>query len=164
MEFTTTISEQDYVAGHRLAQKSVLMAALLVWLYVLLAWLLCEFVIGLVIEPKGLCTVYDGLAVLGLIGLLWIYLPYSVRRRYGKDPSQWGENVVRLGPQGVSEESSTGTSASRTWSVCSHWRESERVFVLRTQSGIYFTFPKACLNVGQQEELRSILAAHLPKK
>jgi len=33
-----------------------------------------------------------------------------------------------------------------------------------THSGIYFTFPIACLNNEQQSELRGILTAALPKK
>jgi hypothetical protein len=164
MEFTTTISEQDYVAGHRLAHKSVLMTVLSVWLYLLFAWSLFVFVTGLIMRSKYPLTGSDGLVVLFLIGIFWIYLPYTVRRRYRKDPSQHGEMVVQLGSEGVSERSSTGSSSSRAWTVCSYWRESKRVIMLMTHSGIYFTFPKACLSNEQRDELRSILAKALPKR
>jgi hypothetical protein len=163
MEFTTTISERDYVAGHRLAQKSAFMTVLSVWMYLVLAWSVYVFAFGLIMEPKSPHVVTDGLIVLVLIGIWWIYLPYRVRRRYRKDPSQRGENVVHLGPEGISEQSLT-VSTSRAWTLCSDWRESKRVVVLKTQSGIFYMFPKFCLSAEQLEELRSILAAHLPKK
>ena len=164
MEFTTKISEQDYIAGYRLAHKSVLMTMLSVWIYVLLAWFLSLFVIGLINEPKNSSTCFNGLMVLCLLGFLWFYLPHRARRRYRKDPSQQGEAVVQLSPEGVSEKSSMGSNSSRAWTVCSHWRESKRVIVLMTQSGIFYMFPKACLSAEQQDELRGILAAALPKK
>jgi hypothetical protein len=119
---------------------------------------------GLILAPKNTNTGFNGLMVLFLFGFLWIYLPYRVRRRYRKDPSQQGEIVVQLSPEGVSEKSSMGSSTSRAWIVCSYWRESDLVIVLMTQSGIYFIFPKACLSTAQQDELRGILTAALPKK
>ncbi len=164
MEFTTTISERDYVAGHRLALKSGLMTVLSVWIYLLFAWSVYVFALGLIMEPKSSHVVSDGLIALGLFGFYWIYLPYRERRRYRKDPSQQGENVVRLGPEGVSEESSTGSTSSRAWTVCSHWSESKRVIVLKTKSGIFYTFPKVCLSTEQQDEIRGILTAAIPKK
>ena len=145
MEFTTKISERDYIAGYRLAHKSIFMTVLSVWLYVLFAWFLYVFVMGLILAPKNTNTGFNGLMVLFLFGFLWIYLPYRVRRRYRKDPSQQGEIVVQLSPEGVSEKSSMGSSTSRAWIVCSYWRESDLVIVLMTQSGIYFIFPKASL-------------------
>jgi hypothetical protein len=135
-----------------------------VWMYLLLAWSVYVFAIGLIMEPKSPHVVFDGLIALGLFGFWWVYLPYQERIRYRKDPSQRGENVVQLGPEGISEKSSMGSNASRPWTVCSRWRESKRVIVLMTQSGIFYMFPKACLSTAQQDELRSVLAAHLPKK
>jgi hypothetical protein len=164
MEFTTKISEQDYIAGYRLAHKSVLMTMLSVWLYVLFAWFLYIFVMGLIFAPKNPSTAFNGLIVLFLLGYLWIYLPYRVRRCYRKDPIQQGEIAVQLRPEGVSEKSSMGSNSSYPWTVCSHWRESKRVIILMLQSGIFFIFPKTCLSTEQQSELRSILAAALPKK
>jgi hypothetical protein len=164
MDFTTTISERDFVAGHRLAHKSVLMIVVSVWMYLLIAWIVYNFAHGLLMQPKGPYVISDDFMALGLILLWWVYVPYRVRSRYRKDPSQQGENVVRLGPEGVSEESSTGSTSYRAWAVCSHWRESKRVIVLMTQSGIFYMFPKACLSTEQQNELRGILTAALPKK
>jgi hypothetical protein len=164
MEFTTTISEQDYVSGYRLARKSVSMTAISVVMYFLMAQSLYFFALRLIMEPKSPYLVSDGLVVLGIIGLWWVYLPYRERRRYRKDSSQQGKNIVRLGPEGVSEESSTGSASSRAWTICSDWRESKRVIVLKTQSGIFYIFPKTCLNAEQLNELRTTLAAHLPKK
>jgi hypothetical protein len=164
MEFTTRISEQDFLAGHRLAQKSAFNTVLTVWMYLLLAWLVFQLAYDLLMGPKVRYVLFDGLSVLVLIGFWWMFLPNRLRRRYRKDPSQHGENLVRIGPEGLSEESSSGTRSSRAWSLCSHWSESGRVFVLKSQSGIFYIFPKACLSAGQQEELRSTLSAVLPKK
>jgi hypothetical protein len=121
-------------------------------------------VIGLILEPKNSSTWFNGLIILFLLGFWWIYLPYRMRRRYRNDPSQQGEAVVQLSPEGVSEKSSMGSNSSRAWTVCSHWRESKRVIVLMTQSGIFYMFPKSCLSEEQQNELRGILNAALPKK
>lgn len=164
MEFRTAISEQDYVAGYRLAHKSVLMTVVSVWFYLLFAWSLFVFATGVINGSKNPLVGSDGLVLLFLIGIFWIYLPYQVRRRCRKDPSQQGEMIVRLSSEGVSERSSTGSSSSRAWTVCSYWRESKRVIMLMTHSGIYFTFPKACLSNEQRDELRSILAASLRKR
>jgi hypothetical protein len=114
-------------------------------------------------------TIENGIMPLEFFCLTYLFLfkvydPIRKRRKYRKDPSQRGENVVQLGPNGLSEVSSTGSTSSRAWTVCSCWRESKRVIVLKTQSGIFYIFPKACLSTEQQNELRGILAVALPKK
>ncbi len=133
-------------------------------MYLLLAWLIFDFAVELIMEPKRSASVFDGLLALGLFGFWWVYLPYRERTRYRKDPGQRGENVVQLSPEGISEKSSRGSNASHPWTLCADWRESKRVIVLKTKSGIFYMFPKSCLSSEQLEELRSTLAAHLPKK
>ncbi len=106
---------------------------------------------------------FDILAFCWVI-ILKIYVPFMVRRHFRKVMDHHGENFVHLSPEGVSEKSSMGSNSSYPWTVCSHWRESKKVIVILLQSGIYFLFPKACLSTAQQNELRGILTAALPKK
>jgi hypothetical protein len=147
-----------------LANKSILLTILLVWLCGVFVFSLYLLVTGIIIAPKYPFTYFNGLMALFLFGFLWIYLPNRIRRQYRKDPSQQGEMFVQLSSEGVSEKSLIGSSINRSWNVCSYWRESKRVIILMTHSGIYFTFPIACLNNEQQSELRGILTAALPKK
>jgi hypothetical protein len=93
-----------------------------------------------------------------------LFIPYRLHRVYRKDMSQKGEMTVQLSPKGVTEKSSDGANVYFPWTHCDRWRESQRVFVLIVQSGVYFIFPKACLSAAQQDELRGILIAALPKK
>ena len=147
-----------------MANKSILLTILLVWLCGVFVFSLYLFVTGIIIAPKYPFTYFNGLMALFLFGFLWIYLPNRIRRQYRKDPSQQGEMFVQLSSEGVSEKSLIGSSINRSWNVCSYWRESKRVIVLKTQSGIFYIFPKTCLNAEQLNELRTTLAAHLPKK
>ena len=181
MEFTTKISERDFVAGLRLASKSLSGTVISAFIYVASVLLVLAH-LGAVVDKhprpnspyaaediKRGTTIEDGIMPLEQLCLIYlllfvVFVPVRAHWKYRKDPSQRGENLVQVGPGGVSEESSMGSSSSRTWSVCSYWRESKRVFVLMTQSGIFYIFPKAGLSEAQREELRGILTAALPRK
>jgi hypothetical protein len=164
MEFTTTVSERDYIAAYRLIHKSIFISAWLVCLSAVLVWDLFGSVIEFVVKPMNLFNDFSILVILCVLGLFWIYPPYRVRRRYRQDPGQRGEMAVQLSPEGVSEKSSLGPNLYYPWSACARWGESRRVFVLLARSGVYFTFPKSCLGAAQQDELRGIFTASIPKK
>jgi hypothetical protein len=164
MEFTTTVSERDFIAAYRLIHKSIFISAWLILLSVFLVWDLFECMVQFFVAPRNAFNDFWILVNVCLLGLIWIYLPYRVRRRYRKDPGQRGEMAVQLGQEGVSERSSLGPNLYYPWSACARWNESSRVFVILTRSGVYFTFPKTCLSAAQQDELRGILAASVPKK
>jgi hypothetical protein len=176
--FATRISEQDYLDAYRLMIVSTFSKIMIVLTYVLFAVCGIEIIIsfiGMKINPQDLIATHNfsttlfnllpcELVLFVLILNFNFYVPFRLRKKYRKDVNRRGETVQILSPEGISEESPAGSSLSHPWSVCGHWRESQGVFVLVLQSGIYFTYPKACLAQAQQDELRSILTAHLPKK
>jgi hypothetical protein len=181
MQFTTRTSEQDFVAANRLASKSVYQTVAFAFIYVLFSLLLLIHLSAVMDKHPGANNAFaaediergtviekailvPGALCFGFLLMFKVVAPLKIRRLYRSDMSQRGENVVEVGPEGVSAKSSAGWSSSCAWSVCSNWRESKEVFVLITQSGGYFTFSKACLTTEQQNELRGILVAALPKK
>jgi len=165
MEFATTISEKDFIAAYRLVHRSVFLTVWFTCLSAVLVWEFFESALTFVAGPMNPLNDFFIIVNICLLGLVWLYLPYfRPRGRYRKDPAQRGEMAVLLSGEGVSEKSSLGSNLFFPWTACARWRESRRVIVLRVESGVYFIFPKACLSAGQQDELRSILAAHLPKK
>jgi hypothetical protein len=180
MEFTTKITEQDFLDAYRLRCNSLVFIQRIATfiLYLLTAFcgtLIVYAIIRVSPRPEDREVVNSlfvilldvlPLEILTFVYVLFLklYTPYRVRRLYRKDPSQHGENVVQLGPEGLSEKSSIGSNVHFPWAACAQWRESRRVVVLMLQSGLYFIFPKACLSAEQIGELRSILAASLPRK
>jgi hypothetical protein len=178
MEFTTRISEQDHLAAARLMMRSAWLRGMAVLCYVLASLLIVEIVrtyVWMKMNPGNSAATQNFVATfanlspfLVVIGMWWAlsgwYIPHDLRRKYRRDVTYAGDLKERLDENGIVETSSAGSSSSRPWAVCSHWRESKSVFILVLQSQIYYTFPKACLDAAQQEELRSILAVHLRNK
>ena len=161
MEFTTKTTEQDYVAAYRLRFRpflTVLNAAF----FVVFALLLYSCAVGFINDPNDPWNYYFAFMLLCLLGF-WMYIPYLVRRIYRTRTNQQGEAVNELTAKGVSKKSAEGSLLYFPWAVCSRWRESRRVIIVIAQFGICLVYPKACLTTDQQEELRSILASHLPK-
>lgn len=178
MEFTTRITEQDYLAAYCLKTKSTFSTIIFNSLYSLAALggtAIIGTFIRTVLHLQDLSAAQNFTAVLDnifpfecfaiLCALFYkVYIPFDLRKKYRKTVSNRDVIVQKLSKEGISEITSAGSSVSYPWSVCEHWRESKGVFVLILQSGVYFTFPKAGLNAAQQDELRGILATALPKK
>ena len=178
MEFTTTITETDFVAAYRLRCKTAFLTVFYAFLYVLVALLLLLHVSAFInehsnpgdaIAAKNASVVENAIFpvevfCLGYLLMFKVYLPYRMRRNFRRDPNQRGEMVVQLSPEGILERAPIGSNMYFPWIACAQWRESRRVIVLTVQSGVYFIFPKACLSSAQQDELRGILTAALPKK
>lgn len=178
MEFKTRISEQDHLAAARLMFKSAVLSFFAVIGYVVFFGggiaILGTFVwmrlnpMASVAQRNFEVTVFNLMPFVittVLIALLYrVYIPWDLRNKYRKNVNNIGELTEVLDEDGISELSSAGSSIRHPWTVCSHWRESKAVFVLVLQSKIYFTYPKAWLSAPQQDETRSILSEHLPKK
>ena len=180
MDFTTKISEQDFLDAYRLRCNSliVLQRIATISLYVLTTAcgmvIVCAFMkawegSGDKDAVKSLFVVLFNILPFEILTFLYVvylklYIPFRVRRLFRQDPNHKGEMAVQLSGDGVSEESSIGPNVYFPWAACSRWRESRRVIVLIVQSGIYFIFPKACLSAAQQDELRSELATRLPMR
>lgn len=178
MEFKTRISEKDHLAAAQLWLKSPVLSVLTVIGYfvffasgmvILGSFVLVKLNPGDSVAHGNLIVASFNLFPFGSIAVLWtlyyrLYIPMYMRNKYRKNLNNIGEWTEVIDANGVSELSSAGSSIRHPWTVCSYWRESKAVFILVLQSRIYFTYPKACLSTGRQEELRAILAAHLPKK
>lgn len=124
MEFTTTISEQDFTAAYRLRCKSIFRTVFGTFFYVLIALLLLLHVSAFINEhthpgdafaAKNATIVENDILLfevfcLGYFLVFKVYFPYGMRRNFRKDMSQRGEMVVQLSPEGVSEKSSIGSN------------------------------------------------------
>jgi hypothetical protein len=162
MDFTTKTTEQDYVAAYRLRFKPFLMVLNVAFFVVFgLALYLC--VIVFTIDPGSPWIYFFAFMLPCLLGFK-MYVPYMARRIYRLRLNQQGEAVNELTSNGVSKKSSEGSLLYFPWTVCSGWRESQRVIIVVAEFGICLVYPKACLTTDQQNELRGILAAALPKK
>jgi hypothetical protein len=162
MEFKTRTTEQDYVAAYRLRFKTFLTVLNAVFFVVFaLALYLCG--IAFIIEPGSPWIYFIAFMLPCLLGFK-MYIPYLVRRIYRTSLNQQGETANELTPKGISKKSSEGSLLYFPWAVCKRWRESRRVIIVVAEFGICLVYPKACLTTEQQNELRGILSAALPKK
>jgi hypothetical protein len=162
MEFTTKTTEQDYVAAYRLRFKPFLTVFNAAF-FVLFALLLYFCAVVFIDYPNNPWNYFFAFMLPCLLGFR-MYIPYRVRRIYRTGLNQQGEAVNELTSEGISKKSSEGSLLYFPWAVCSRWRESRRVIIVIAQFGICLVYPKTSLTTAQQDELRSILAAHLPKK
>jgi hypothetical protein len=178
MEFTTAISEQDFIAAYGLRCKSSFRTVINAFIYVLVFVLLFLHASAFTSEhthpgdataARNASLVEQDIFPLEVACLFYIlgfkvYLPYRMRCIYRKDLNHKGEMAVQLSPEGISERSSTGSKVYFPWNTLAQWREAKRVIVIMAQSGLYFIFPKACLTADQLGEIRSILLSTLQKK
>ncbi|MGO9317505.1 MAG: hypothetical protein ACLPXT_04030 [Terracidiphilus sp.] len=178
MEFTTRITEQDYLMAYRLRTKSTSTTICFIIIYAFAALVAMRIISAFVVKyqnPQDLSAAQDFVAIsINLMPILiltffltlfyYVFIPFNLRKKYRKTVHYREGIVQKLSTEGISETTSVGSFVSYSWSFCDYWRESRAVFVLILQSGIYFTYPKACLSAEQQNELRVILAAALPKK
>jgi hypothetical protein len=162
MEFTTKTTVRDYVAAYRLRLKPLLTILNAVF-FVLIVLILYLSVIVFIYDPGSQWKYFFVFMFLCLLGFK-ICIPYLMGRIYRSRTSQQGEMVNELTPKGVSKKSSEGSLLYFPWSVCRCWRESRKVIIVVAEFGVCLVYPKACLSAAQQDELRGILAAALPKK
>ncbi len=104
-----------------------------------------------------------------LIAGAWFFLmfrlqPMLLRRRYRKDPSMQGLFTVNITPESISTENTAGASGRAGWNIYDYWREGKDIILLVFHSGAYLLVSLAGLSDAQQDELRGILTAALPKK
>jgi hypothetical protein len=99
MEFTTRISERDFVAAYRLRLgpfRTVLNAAF----FVLFALLLYFCAVVFIDYPNNPWNYFFACMLPCLLGLK-MYIPYLVRRIYRADLNQRGEAVNELTSEGI---------------------------------------------------------------
>ena len=72
--------------------------------------------------------------------------------------------MVNLTKESVSIDNSAGVSSKSSWNLFDSWFIEKSLLVLKHRSGIYVAMSLAALSEAQQDELRGILTAVLPKK
>ncbi len=112
------------------------------------------------LQQVGPFLVIAGLWILLVKGLV----PLRLRYLYRKDPRMQAHFVVELTTDSISTYNAAGTSSRSAWNVYDGWCEGEGIIVLMFRSGTYSIMSLAGLSPLQQDEVRGILAAALPRK
>lgn len=112
------------------------------------------------LQQVGPFLVIAGLWILIVRGLV----PLRLRYLYRKDPRMQAHFVVELTRDSISTYNAAGTSSRSAWNVYDGWCESGGIVVLLFHSGAYSIMSLAGLSPLQQDELRAILTAALPRK
>ncbi len=193
MEFSYKLTEAEFMSGARLERKSSSRSSLktaLFWMSIM-AGLMILFAS---IRPRNLqAPVASSAAVFRsaqsssttpagktavllqevgpflVIAGLWILLvkglvPLRLRYLYRKDPRMQAHFVVELTHDSISTYNAAGTSSRSAWNVYDGWSEGEGIVVLMFHSGAYSVMSLAGLSSVQQDEVRGILSAALPRK
>jgi hypothetical protein len=193
MEFSYKLTEAEFMSGARLERKSSSRASLktaLFWMSIM-AGLMILFAS---IRPRNhQASVANSAAVVRsvqpspttpagktavllqqvgpflVIAGLWILLvkglvPLRLRYLYRKDPRMQAHFVVELTQDSISTYNAAGTSSRSAWNVYGGWCEDEGIVVLMFHSGAYSIMSLAGLSPLQQDEVRGILSAALPRK
>jgi hypothetical protein len=104
-----------------------------------------------------------------LLASLWVFLffrfvPARLRKLYLNDPVMQGTFTVSVAPDSISVQNNAGSSGRATWNIYERWHEGKSVIILIIRSQTYLILSVSALSEAQRAELRSILAAALPKK
>ncbi|MGA3343352.1 MAG: YcxB family protein [Terracidiphilus sp.] len=189
MEFSYRISEADYLRAARLKFKEAFRLGrigkiAMIWV-VIIAGLVCavgmvqiyshrppsneqEIVETAPAEPLTNRLIENVVPVIVILGVMAFVLsgrvPMGLRSIYRKDPSMQGQFTVKITPDSILIENTAGTTFRAGWNIYERWSEERSLIVLVLHSGAYFMISKAGLSDPQQNELRGILTAALPKK
>jgi len=178
MQFTSKLTEDEYMAAYRLHCRSPYRAIAnafaytlvsLFWIFLIASWIFKA------LHPSdqflGQNVVAFQKAILpGALGLLlWVlffrvYTPYAMRRKFRKARSFRSELLNEIRSEGLMQKTAEGSYGFSRWADFSYWRESEQIFIAVYPTGIYCMIPKSAVTAEQQSEIRSILTAALPKK
>ena len=117
---------------------------------------------------RGLLPATDG-TVSGDRRHIWILIvmglvPLRLRYLYRKDPRMQGQFTIEMTSDFISTNNTAGTFSRSAWNVYECWCESKGIVVLMSHSGAWSVMSLAGLAEGQQNEVRSILTAALPRK
>ena len=94
---------------------------------------------------------------------VFVYFPRRLRSGYQKDASMQGEILLKLDPASVSLQF-TGGSTKVEWAALDHWSEKKGIVWLVYPTRTHHLVSLASLSDPERDQLRSTLAAHLPKK
>jgi hypothetical protein len=186
MEFSYRISEEEYL---RVFRPKLKMQGLIV---MILFWVIFAAILMLVITAiqhfaqeaqiaqlqavhrvwsrYNFSELFLDIGFLLLMVGLWVshsvVIPKFRRFGYRKDPAMQGEFTVNLKPDLITIQNSVGTFYRSGWNVFFGWHETRGMIVLMSSlaTPISVLISMAGLTNTQQDELRGILTAALPKK
>jgi hypothetical protein len=190
MEFSFKVSEAEFLMAARLERKKASRSSLKTaafWVLVMLGMMfLCIAVQPsrhqpsvtaqpAILQSSGLTVVNHDVTMSQRVGpflvlggvwvlIIAVLMPIRLRFLYRKDPRMQGEFTIRLSVDSISTENTAGTLSLSAWSIYEYWCEDKGVIVLMFRSGAYSILSLAGLSGAEQNELRSILSAALPKK
>ncbi len=193
MEISYKLTEEEFVRGARLERKASSRSSLksaLFWMSIMAALMILfaairprnheastanAATIFMSAQPGPTTSVTKTAGILQQVGPflviagLWILLvmglvPLRLRYLYRKDPRMQAHFVVELTSDSISTYNAAGTSSRSAWNVYDAWCEGEGIVVLMFHSGAYSIMSLAGLSPLQQDELRGILTAALPRK
>ncbi|MGD0546706.1 MAG: YcxB family protein [Terracidiphilus sp.] len=188
MEFSYRISEAEYLSAAKLRLKDTLRLGrirknIMFWVFVMVCLML---VFGIVQKSHQQPNIPDDTAVQTVahasvtnsiitnVGLFVLFVsimafvifrrvPMQLRRQYRKDPAMQGQFTINITPESISTHNTAGSSSNTGWNIYDYWREGKGMILIVCQSGVAVPISLAGLSEAQQNELRGILAAALPK-
>ena len=193
MEFSYKLTEDEFIRGVRLERKASSRSSLktaLFWMSIMAGLMILFAAIrprdrqtpdttsaavlssaqpspmtpagktAVLLQQVGPFLVIAGLWILLVKGLI----PLRLRYLYRKDPRMQAFFVVELTGDSISTYNAAGTSSRSAWNVYDGWCECGGIIVLIFHSGAYSIMSLAGLSPFQQDEVRGILTAALPRK
>jgi hypothetical protein len=193
MEFSYKLTEDDFIRGVRLERKASSRSSLktaLFWMSIMGGLMILfasirpgdhqapdstSAAVFSSAQPSPTTLAGKTAALLQQVGPflviagLWILLvkglvPLRLRYLYRKDPRMQAYFVVELTGDSISTYNAAGTSSRSAWNVYDGWCECEGIIVLMFHSGAYSIMSLAGLSPLQQDDVRGILTAALPRK
>ena len=187
MEFSYRVSEADYFVARKLRLNATrnlgFPKKIILWIFILVCLMLLWSVVMKSTQhptqenaeaattptaPGSRALLFNAAPFLILAGtwvaVLFVWVPYRVRRIYNNDPSMQGEFTVEITPSAINMRNTAGTTANAGWNIYEFWSEAKSVIILVNRSGSYFVLSLSGLAESQRAELRSILSTALPKK
>jgi hypothetical protein len=168
MHIEYQITEDDFASAGRLAvQTKSKFAAIQRYVLVGLGALLVAVgVIGAIAEHtlSGFWPTLIWGSILLAIAVLYSFYGYQFRRIYRKAPLLRERRTLDIDDHNI--QFRTATSESRVpWDVYIKFAENKDTFILFQQGNqIFVPIPKRELSPPQIDDLRTLLAAHLPRK
>jgi hypothetical protein len=103
---------------------------------------------------------------LATYGLIVLYCPVSFQRKTGKQYKRQGfakHWLVEVSPEGIHSAIKGQADSRIEWAYFDSCAETDAMFVLiKRSTGTFISLPKTSLSAVEQDELPSIIAAHLP--
>lgn len=184
MEFSYRISEADYLAAWKMQLKNTSrsrdLRSIAIWVGINVCLLIGWFVVShrpvsvLEIESPSRSASSTSLmsSILVVIGLVVLgNVLYRVKKRssllremYWKNPVMQGEFTVEATSEEVKSRNTAGTSSASKWDVYESWSEEKNLMLLTMRNETFSILNLAALSAQQRDELRTIIAAALPKK